>query len=196
MSKPPPTHSPFPREGEGGSPKNPTAPAEGRSLLRRPQGEEGSGGANTNGDEDRLTRAQYLRKNSTGPERKLWAALGRLKQDGFRFRRQVEFGNYIVDFISHRERLAIEVDGSQHHGEKQLEYDARRTRFVEAGGYRVLRYSNYEVLQNIDGVMREICEVLAERKRLKFTSMSTAVPPPDPSPPDGSEGSTAPPRGR
>jgi len=126
----------------------------------------------------------------------LWAALGRLKQDGFRFRRQAEFGNYIVDFISHRERLAIEVDGAQHYEEERQEYDARRTRFIEAGGYRVLRYSNYEVLQNIDGVMREICEVLAERKRLKFTSIAAAEPPPDPSPPDGSERSTAPRRGR
>jgi very-short-patch-repair endonuclease len=192
----PDKRSPSPIEGERASPQNPTAPAEGRSILRSPQGEEGSGGGNSAGDEGAFTRAQLLRKNSTGPERKLWAALGRLKRDGFRFRRQVEFGHYIVDFVSHRERLVIEVDGAQHYEEKQQEYDTRRTRFLEAGGYLVLRYSNYDVLQNIDGVMRGICEVLTQRKRLKFSNLTTAVPPPDPSSPDGSEGSTAPQRGR
>jgi very-short-patch-repair endonuclease len=119
-----------------------------------------------------------------------------LKKEGFHLRRQVEFGNYIVDFASHRERLIIEVDGAQHYEEEHLRYDAQRTRFLEARGYRVLRYSNYHVLQNIGGVMREIYEALNERKRLKFTAATSAVPPPDPSAPNGCEGSTAPRRGR
>ncbi len=141
-------------------------------------------------------RAQQLRKNATGPERKLWAALGRLRDRGFHLRRQVRLGRYIVDFLSHRERLIIEVDGTQHYEEQHRAHDEARTRFLEERGYRVLRYSNYEVLQNINGVMREIFDVLTERARRKFETTKGAVPPPDPSRPFGLERSTAPQRGR
>ena len=140
--------------------------------------------------------AHQLRKNATGPERKLWASLGRLRNAGFHFRRQVRFGTYIADFASHRERLVVEVDGAQHYEERNAVYDEKRTRYLEARGYRVLRYSNYDVLQNINGVMRDIYEVSCERKRLKFAKVSTAVPPPEPSRPNGLERSTAPQRGR
>ena len=137
-------------------------------------------------------RAQFLRKHSTGPERKLWSALRRLRDQGFHLRRQVPFRGYILDFVSHRERLVIEVDGAQHYEEKYRAHDDARTKVIESQGYRVLRYSNYAALQNLDGVMDEIIAVLHERRGIKYR----AGPPPDPSPPDGSERSTAPQRGR
>jgi len=139
-------------------------------------------------------RAQELRKNTTGPERKLWFALSRLRKQGFHFRRQVRFSGYIVDFASHRERLIVEVDGAQHYEEEIRIRDEERTRFLERCGYRVLRYSNYDVLQNLDGVVAHIVESATERRRIKFAPLVS--PPPDPSPPIGCEGSTAPRRGR
>jgi very-short-patch-repair endonuclease len=119
-----------------------------------------------------------------------------LRRQGFNLRRQVEIGKYIADFASHRERLVIEVDGAQHYEEDNQERDQRRTDFLESARYRVLRYSNYAVLQNIDRVMQEIFDVLIERRRLKFERPAYAVPPPDPSARKRSEGSTAPRRGR
>jgi len=139
-------------------------------------------------------RTQYLRKNCTGPERKLWSALSRLRKDGFHFRRQARFSGYIVDFASHRERLIIEVDGSQHDEEVNRARDEERTSFLNRCGYRVMRYSNYDVLQNLDGVVRDIFEAASQRKCMKFAML--AAPPPDPSSPLGSEGSTAPRWGR
>ena len=130
-------------------------------------------------------RAQILRKNSTGPERKLWAALGRFRNNGFHFRRQVRFGKYIVDFVSHRERLVVEVDGAQHYLEAHCARDELRTKYLEECGYRVLRFSNYEVLQGLYGVECCILDALTERKGMKFAAMSGAVPPPEPSRPSG-----------
>jgi very-short-patch-repair endonuclease len=139
------------------------------------------------------TRAQHLRKNLTGPERKLWSRLRELRDEGFHLRRQVPFGAYVLDFVSHRERLVIEVDGAHHEEHKHRKHDEVRTRFIQSRGYRVLRFSNYDVLLSTNSVVRQIKVELHERRRVKFDS---AVPPPDPSPPIGSERSTAPQRGR
>ena len=88
-------------------------------------------------------------------ERQLWWHLRyRLTVPGSHFRRQVRLGPYIVDFVCHALRIAIEIDGGQH--AEQVERDARRTRFLEAHGYRVLRFWNNEVLANIDGVLELI----------------------------------------
>lgn len=100
-----------------------------------------------------VERAKKLRRNLTGPERKLWSALRMLRAEGFHFRRQAPFEQFVLDFVSHRERLVVEVDGSQHFEDKQRAHDEERTRFLESRGYLVVRYTNYEVLQNLDGVM-------------------------------------------
>ncbi|MCE9521723.1 MAG: DUF559 domain-containing protein [Alphaproteobacteria bacterium] len=132
-------------------------------------------------------QAQHLRRNLTGPERKLWAALKRLRSEGFHLRRQVPFDTYVLDFASHRERLVIEVDGNQHAELHRRRHDEARTRVIEARGYVVLRYTNYQVLQNVDGVMTDIVANLKKRRRIKFTSMPAFVaaelPPPDPAAP-------------
>jgi very-short-patch-repair endonuclease len=127
-----------------------------------------------------IAYAQHLRRILTGPERKLWRALRRLRAEGFHLRRQVPFGRFVLDFASHRERLVIEVEGRSHLEPRQRAYDEARTRAIEARGYLVVRYSNDRVLGNIGGVMNELLTTLHERRRIKFT----ALPPPDPALPD------------
>lgn len=94
------------------------------------------------------------------------------------------FDNYVLDFASHRERLVIEVDGSQHQEKRQRAHDEARTRVIEARGYLIVRYTNYQVLKNLDGVMDHLLEILKERHRTKFTAMpqhiGAEIPPPDP----------------
>ena len=98
-------------------------------------------------------RAIGLRKESTPAEQKLWSKI-RNDQLGSTFRRQHAIGNYIVDFCSPRRKLIIEVDGSQHLD--QAEYDLQRTKYLEAKGYRVLRFWNNEVMNEIEAVLNVI----------------------------------------
>jgi very-short-patch-repair endonuclease len=100
-------------------------------------------------------RARAMRLAPTDTERRLWWHLRhRLAVPGSHFRRQVRLGHYIVDFACHQLRVAIEIDGGQH--AEQVARDARRTKFLESQGYRVLRFWNNEVLANIDGVLEVI----------------------------------------
>jgi very-short-patch-repair endonuclease len=105
-------------------------------------------------------RARELRNNLTDAERKLWWKLRYRQVGGYRFRRQVPIGRYIVDFACLSHRLLIELDGSQH-GEN-IAYDRVRTRWLESRGYRVLRFWNGDVLQDVEGVLEAIYRVLSE----------------------------------
>ena len=106
-------------------------------------------------------RSRELRNNATEAERKLWPHLSARKLKGVRFNRQFPVGQFICDFVSREKRLVIEIDGGQH--AMNAEYDARRTRFLNAQGYLVLRFWNNEVLGNLDGVLMKIEEVLDNR---------------------------------
>jgi very-short-patch-repair endonuclease len=97
--------------------------------------------------------ARGMRRSPTMAEKKLWWHLHRLSIDGSHFRRQVRVGRYIVDFVSHKARLVIEVDGGQY---AENAGDAERTRFIEGQGYRVLCFWNNDVLGNIEGVLEVI----------------------------------------
>ena len=108
-------------------------------------------------DKRQRDRARALRKNLTDAERALWQEI-RSKQLGVKFRRQAPIGPYIADFLSHDAKLVIEVDGGQHGQAK--EYDARRTAFIEEQGYKVLRFWNNEILENKEGVLTRVAEVL------------------------------------
>jgi very-short-patch-repair endonuclease len=100
-------------------------------------------------------RARQLRKEMTPAEKKLWQALRGNQLDGLYFRRQHAIGSYIVDFISVHKKLIIEVDGASHLD--QEEYDKERTRwFEEEKGYRVIRFTNTEILRNINEVLEAI----------------------------------------
>jgi very-short-patch-repair endonuclease len=78
------------------------------------------------------------------------------------FRNQHAIGNYIVDFCAPRKKLIIELDGSQHL--EQQEYDEERTKYLEAPGYRVLRFWNHDVMNNTDAVLQLIWSALNEGK--------------------------------
>lgn len=106
-------------------------------------------------------RARALRKELTPAEHKLWAYLRGNKFKGISFRRQHAIGNYIVDFCAIKNKLIIELDGSQHL--EQEEYDAERTAFLESKGYNVLRFWNNEVMKDIQGVLRTIDLALEDR---------------------------------
>jgi adenine-specific DNA-methyltransferase len=97
-------------------------------------------------------RSRALRRNSTDAERKLWSILRGRQLNGLKFRKQVEIDGYIVDFLCPERRLIIEVDGGQHSPER----DARRTAFLENQGFRLIRFWNNDVLQNLDGVWSTI----------------------------------------
>ncbi|MBA4163593.1 MAG: hypothetical protein C0510_03015 [Erythrobacter sp.] len=98
-------------------------------------------------------RAKTLRSNMTPPERMLWAALraGRL---GVKFKRQYVVDPYIADFAAPSEGLIVEVDGDTHAFAET--HDRVRTAFLEERGFRVLRFTNAEVMTNLDGVLRII----------------------------------------
>jgi very-short-patch-repair endonuclease len=120
-------------------------------------------------------RAKDLRRNMTSAERELWRALRKHRQDGFYFRRQHAIERFIVDFCCTAKKLCIEVDGGIH--DRQGERDAERTAYLESCGYRVLRFTNDEVLNQYHFVTRRIREALND-------AASPANPPPPRSMPD------------
>lgn len=100
-------------------------------------------------------RAKTLRTEMTPPEHMLWSKLRGSRLMGIKFVRQMVFGPYYVaDFAAREHRLVIELDGESHAG--QEEADARRTEYMERRGFRVIRFTNGEVMTNIDGVLRAI----------------------------------------
>ena len=98
----------------------------------------------------------------TDAEKKLWWRLRQLPMDGTHFRRQAPVGPYYADFACHKLRVVIEIDGSQHATPASTAADEKRTAYLNAAGYRVLRFWNNEVLQDIEAVMTAIYAVLAE----------------------------------
>jgi adenine-specific DNA-methyltransferase len=102
------------------------------------------------------SRSRALRKNATDAERKLWSALRGRQLNGLKFRKQVEIDGYVVDFLCAEHRLIIEVDGGQHTPER----DARRTAYLESLGFRLIRFWNNDVLENLDGVWTMIEKAL------------------------------------
>jgi very-short-patch-repair endonuclease len=97
--------------------------------------------------------AKSLRENLTPPERKLWSVL-RANRLGVKFQRQVVLAPYVADFAARSERLVIELDGDSHANRES--YDASRTAGIESRGYRILRFTNSEVMGNVEGVTRAI----------------------------------------
>ena len=107
-----------------------------------------------------FAHAKELRHNPTPAEDRLWSYLRSHRRDRLGFRRQHAIGRYIVDFCCPRKMLILELDGSQHL--EQDEYDEERTADLEAQGYRVLRFWNHDVMNNIEGVMAVVLEAMKE----------------------------------
>ena len=102
--------------------------------------------------------ARQLRRNQTDAEKYLWSRLRNRQLEGFKFRRQVPIGRYVVDFICSDKNLIVELDGG-HHAD-QVSADQERSRELGNRGYHVIRFWNNDVLANADGVLESICETL------------------------------------
>ena len=105
-------------------------------------------------DDGSIARARELRRNPTPAETKLWSILRGAALDGRKFRRQQRLGPFYGDFVCQAARLVIEVDGETH--ARTEGQDARRPASLEREGYRVLRFTNADVLGNVDGVAATI----------------------------------------
>ncbi|MFD2564032.1 endonuclease domain-containing protein [Aquimarina rubra] len=94
-----------------------------------------------------------LRNNGTSAEAFLWKHLSKSQLKGRKFRRQHSIGNYIVDFYCPKEKLIIELDGQIHNKPKAQEKDQKRTDYLESLGFRVIRFENKMVFDNLESVL-------------------------------------------
>lgn len=100
--------------------------------------------------------SRNLRSNMTDAETLLWSKLRGKQLKGCQFYRQKIIGNYIADFYSPKSKLVIEVDGGQHYSEEGKEKDRKRDDYMRILGITVLRFSDTEVLRDIDTVLEKI----------------------------------------
>jgi very-short-patch-repair endonuclease len=100
--------------------------------------------------------ARHLRVNQTDVERRIWFRLRDRRLFGLEFRRQVPIGPFIGDFVCREHSLIVELDGGQH--ASRIVADDRRTEWLERHGWRVIRFWNNDVIENIDGVLWRIAE--------------------------------------
>ena len=105
-------------------------------------------------------RARALRQRATPAEQLLWQALRGRKIRKAKFRRQQPLGPYIADFACLKARLLIELDGGHHSQDRVAEKDAQRTLWLEKEGYRVIRFWNSELTDNLNGVLDTIYAAL------------------------------------
>ncbi|WP_459789663.1 endonuclease domain-containing protein [Alteriqipengyuania sp. 357] len=112
-----------------------------------------------------------MRRAMTEPEARLWLELRAGRFHGIKFRRQKVIGRYIADFAANDPKLVIELDGDTHGS--SADYDLERTHYLEAQGYRVVRFGNLDAMQNMDGVLQRLVEIVEALRH---------APPPTPSP--------------
>jgi very-short-patch-repair endonuclease len=106
--------------------------------------------------------ARTLRNEPTPAEKRLWHFLRAQKLGGHKFRRQAAIGSYIVDFVCFATKLIVELDGPQHLEPDAVQHDERRSDWLVARGFRVLRFRNQELDENIHAVVDAIVGALAE----------------------------------
>jgi very-short-patch-repair endonuclease len=124
--------------------------------------------------------ARGLRKRLTPQEVKLWVKLREFKGLGLHFRRQAPVGPYIVDFISFRSQLVIEVDGGQHAMPEVARSDRVRDCFLHEQGFKILRFWNSDIDQNLEGVLESILSTLSASALVDaYSSGPGKAPPPD-----------------
>jgi very-short-patch-repair endonuclease len=121
-----------------------------------------------------------LRANPTLAERVFWQSIYALRTNGWHFRKQVELGPYYVDFACLHAGLVIEIDGETHGDPVVQKNDVTRDQYLVVRGFRVLRFSNHDVMTNREGVYESVVAALEGR-----TGNHRATPPPQPSPQGG-----------
>ncbi|MBI2887055.1 MAG: endonuclease domain-containing protein [Chloroflexi bacterium] len=107
-----------------------------------------------------MERCRALRQSSTDAEALLWRLLRNRQIAGAKFRRQHQFGSFILDFYCYEQKLVIELDGGQHTALEQAMRDAARTQYLQSDGLTVLRFTNREVLQETEAVVSRIWDVV------------------------------------
>ena len=103
-----------------------------------------------------VRKRQHLRKKMTRAEIFLWSKLKRKQLNGLKFRRQCGINNYTIDFYCPELKLAIELDGDVHGYNSRIVYDKQRQSEIESLGIKVLRYTNNDVIKNINGILQDI----------------------------------------
>ena len=116
-------------------------------------------------DPQLLEFAKSMRHTATDAEHLMWQVLRAKHFMNLKFRRQHVIAPYIVDFYCHEIGLVIELDGSQHGTDDAVEYDAERTKFLEALGLTVVRYWNHDVLGRTDVILEHLWQVCTELKQ-------------------------------
>lgn len=115
-------------------------------------------------DPQLLEFAKTMRSNATDAEHLMWQLLRAKRFMNLKFRRQHVVAPYIVDFYCHELGLVIELDGSQHGTDDAIEYDAERTKFLEALGLKVVRYWNHDVLNRTERVLEHLWNICLKMK--------------------------------
>jgi very-short-patch-repair endonuclease len=115
------------------------------------------------------TRAKQLRRTMTRAETLLWRHLKAHRLERLGFRRQAPIGNYIADFVAHSSKLVVEVDGESHDFVSRVRRDAARDHWLQARGYRVLRFTNDDVMKNLEGVVLCISEAAGQAEPPSLT---------------------------
>ena len=114
--------------------------------------------------DDIKARARAMRKQPTAAESVLWRKLRNRQLNGYKFRRQHSIDRFIVDFYCREARLVIEVDGPVHEAPEAIEYDGARQQFLEERGLSCLRFTNEQVINDTDSVLKAISANLSGRE--------------------------------
>ena len=122
-----------------------------------------------------IEQSRELRKNMTEQERRLWYCF--LRKCPIKIYRQRPIGNYIADFYCSKAKTVIEIDGSQHYTDEGMNYDENRTNAINEFGVEVIRFSNYDVNTNFEGVCMEIDKVISDRMGTALQVFNPSVTP-------------------
>jgi very-short-patch-repair endonuclease len=126
--------------------------------------------------------ARSLRNGPTDAEKRLWHFLRARKVHGYKFRRQAAIGAYFVDFVCFELKLVIELDGPQHLERDAMDYDTRRTNWLNSRGFHVIRFRNQELDEDIPRVVDTIARAVE-----RLESVLAENPPTPALPPQGRE---------
>jgi very-short-patch-repair endonuclease len=118
--------------------------------------------------------ARGLRRRHTNAEVRLWSRLRNRQLCNLKFRRQVPRGKFIADFLCDEAMLILEIDGSQH--DVSPNKDEMRSAYLESLGYLVMRFRNYDVLQNTDRVLDHVCAVAEQRRKASSSALRAPSP--------------------
>ena len=113
-----------------------------------------------------IKKCRQLRKSQTNAEQKLWSILRSRQLSGVKFRRQFPVGSYILDFYCPEYRFGIEADGGSHYEDESKDKDHARTLELAKYGIEIVRFSNTDVLGNIDGICEVVKRIIESKKKV------------------------------